>query len=857
MFHRTLLISLCLCVSVASVVNSVRASTPACMAIWDPQHGEAATRFHLDLPAVQRSAGWLQDGGVAVQRLTAAQISNPSVFSAQKFDGIIFIGNAFPRSDLEAMKKFAGDGGVLIDLSTDVPFLICVEPQADGLWALSPAQPPFAWQNYDILKLLGLRDDYQKAALAEQGIAHHSTPLLKHYLPDAPDLRGKFGGRWIVPLSAGKGTPGEIYPLLRSQRGDGADVPPQMYVVQCGAARAIISNNNIYTSDAAPAVWPCGKQTVVALANLARDLHDKTMALTPDMKVEIGDDLKLIAAVPLDRLAIGSIEPDHAEALARWGKFDGSGMEFGPALVAGKSQDLPVNVISQDFPAALEAGASVQLALPELKGDPLYLRVRGAYKATGAALKAALGSQVVLNESFVYIDTSGPSNFNHNLVGVASEFTRIVFIPPASPSPTVLTLSNPGKSAIYFDAVQIERRTQPAPVRWIGLGGGNGNYPAELAKTWSAARMSLRTNLVGPPDDPNRFAQLDELFNKIAAKNERVQPILEGTPAWAAISPERLADAQKAKRERTVPPDPAKYAQIVAQLVQHLGNRVSSYEIWNEADISQFYRGSPEEYAQLFKTVVPIVHQFNPAAIVFTSMSGFRPDYLRKLNDAGVFQMSDLIGFHPYSGKSPGWDTPYGQIEGWLMSQGIDKEVYCNESGFPCANIEWFKAPPQMTTQVQRDLLNVAMARTLACGVPKLNVFNAGGDGSEYGLFDASGHARPAYAVFADYVQLGQPGARRLDISMTTANGEPLQGIYAAASSYEDGSITIVVNPAEAEGMPVQLCIPLDKARVPKATIKTAQGDAPIPVDFVHTPDLDWAKITLFLQQRTVLQLRP
>ena len=208
---------------------------------------------------------------------------------------------------------------------------------------------------------------------------------------------------------------------------------------------------------------------MVAIAQLARDLHSHALPLEPDMAVQIREK-KPLPRQPLDDLALGSVDPEHAQPLARWGRFDGSAMEFGPSLGAGRTADLPIGCPSSDFPEALKPGASVKLAIPPLHGGPVYLRVRGAYTATGAALKATVGSETVLNESFIYIDTSGPSNFNHNLVGVPTQFTRIVFVPPDSAGPSVLTLSNPGTKAIYFDAVQLERPTVPR--RRAGLGSG-------------------------------------------------------------------------------------------------------------------------------------------------------------------------------------------------------------------------------------------------------------------------------------------------------------------------------------------------------------------------------------------------
>src|SRR5690606_35867363 len=177
-------------------------------------------------------------------------------------------------------------------------------------------------------------------------------------------------------------------------------------------------------------------------------------------------------------------------------------------------------------------------------------------------------------------------------------------------------------------------------------------------------------------------------------------------------------------RPHTVPPDPQKYAQIVEDVIARYGDRIDSYEIWNEADIDQFYRGTEAEYITLFKTIVPIIRRLDPTAKIFsTGMAGMHEEFLRKMWHAGVLDEVDMVAFHPYAGKGPAWDIPYGLLEGTLMSWGVDREIFCNESGFTYLNAAWFQPPPVITPQRQRDLLNTAMGRLLATGLPKLSIF--------------------------------------------------------------------------------------------------------------------------------------
>lgn len=771
------------------------------IALWNPVKGTTESRVTINLDQIQSVATSLQKSGVAVSLLTSEDIANRSVFSAEKFDALFFSGGGFPRSIIPSAKEFSDEGGVLVSLDAAVPFLIALEQDTDGLWKLSPPNPPYAWQTDELQKHIGLEYVYEPEKHS-QGVRHAPTKLLKSLASDLPDFNGRLESRWVIPLDNA-----QYIPLIRSHRSDGLDVPGPLYVIRNGDKTSILCTSALLTLGTSPEFWKQSDATLAAIATLAMNIHSKQWTPTQDDIVALDLDAAPEAKMPLDRASFNSIEPEDAQALARWGRFDGSCMELGPTLKRGQSVSIPSPSGVPVFPQALESGASVLLELPSSVATaktPVFLRVRGAYIETGAGLKISLGDKVLWNEQFNYIDTQAPGNFSRNLSGVPAEFTRLVFLPPEMLKDKTITIANAGNANLTFDAVQIEHQYNPR-TRCIGLGSGNAeskNYPSEEAKKWGGLRMSLRTQRIGKPDDPNRFAQLDKLFNAVASRTDAVQPILEGTPDWAAISPERLTDAVKAGRPTTVPPDPEKYAEIVEAVVERYRDRISIYEIWNEADITQFYRGTAQEYITLFKTIVPIIRRLDPTAkIMPCGMAGFRENFIDELIRSGVVDASDMIAFHPYAGKSSAWDLPYGLLEGALMSKGKNIEIFCNESGFPSNNQEWFSRPPDLNLETQKQSLDVAMSRLLAMGLAKLSVFHAGVENHGFGLYDAQGKAKPAYEVFSDYARLNGLGSTRLDISMAHAEGTPLFGVYAAASRHGDGRATVVVNPSECEAL--------------------------------------------------------
>ena len=761
------------------------------VAIWSPEHITRGGAFGVNPAVCAAAEDALHKAGITVTQVTAADFSDPTKFSGSLFDVLMMDGNVIPADAKSALERFADAGGVIVGLNAQTPFFLGIAQNDQGDWQLSPPKPDYAWERRDFMSYLGLKADYPPGE-NDLGVQHEPTNLLLKYIPGCATVHGTLASRWIRPDAQA-----EFYPLLRSHRPDYQDALPSLYIVKNGKRFSIISTTDILTAGTDPSLWPNSAATVVALARLALDLRQGSVVLTPDMKMDIQSDG---VQLPLrSRFVRGSVEPENATPIIRWGKFDGASYEFGPMLDAGKKKSIPLGASSKDFPSALAPGASIECSLPsgfEEKDHPLFLRIRGAYAATGAGLKATWGTTVLLNEEFSYLVS--PDFVAGRYTNLPTEFTRIIFLPPDSSAHT-LTLENTGQQPVYFDAVQVERRTQPSPDMVIALNSGNNpaSLPKDLAKDWGPLRHSVRTNLVGDSSDPDRWKVVYGMIDEISALNPRLHLIAEGTPSWAAISPKRYAEGVNAHRPQTVPPDTVKYADLIAEIAQHYKGQVAYWEVWNEADIQQFWRGTADEYVAFFKAIAPVLKQADPSARVLCDVSGYNEQFISKLVDADAPKDADLIAFHPYCKKSPAWDVPLGEFEGYLFSRGVNKEIFSDESGFTFRNAEWFTPPPTCTPLTQRDDLDIALARAFSNGLAKMSVFNAGGDDSPYSIFDQKGHPRPAYDVFADYVPLGLNGARRLDVSMTAADGSPLYGVYLAASSSDNGTTTLVVNPAE------------------------------------------------------------
>lgn len=822
--NRGVLAYVAVCLAFIIGVCDVSA-TPPRVAVFDPERGTVETRFRMDLAYYDRVASVLEAGGVEVTRLNADAMAQG--LEPARFDAVFFDGEAVPRSVIPAIHAFTDAGGVLIGSGAKVPFNVAIDKRDDGTWTMSPREPKFAWQTGDVLNHFSLKYVYDPKR-HDTATRFTATDLLQRYLPEATDPPAPLTNWWIVP-SEQDGVRGEVFPLIRSQRLDGRDLTPQLAIVRRGPRHAILGLSRLFTDGEKPDVWPYADALVVALTEIARDLKAGRLSLDAADAVEIDPNLGPLP--PLRRVRpTGAADPEGLAPIARWGRFDGSNLELDASA-------------PNELPAILRPGESVRLAVPEFTG-PARLRVRVAIDRSQAGLRVDWGDTAVWNERLVHADASGDGNHTPSAYDeVPGELTRLVALPGSASS---LTLTNNGNAALHFDAVQIEP-AKAKPSRWMGLYPPVSIYnnqapitiPLEQARRWSVIRADLKSQWVGPPGDPQRWDRVDANLRRLTAFNPRLNLILLGYPEWAAVSPERYEAGRQAGRAHTVPPDPAKYREIVEWAVRNYGDDVAVWELGNEADIQAFWRGTTEEYIAFAREMHRTIKAIDPDAVVMLAgMAHVNHSFLTQILDADFAGDTDFVGLHPYTGQAPAWDVAYGQLQGLLYARGDHTEIYPNEMGFTWRNGEWFT--DHWTRQKQADAYRRAMGRLMATDVSKLTFFHAGGDDHHFGLHLPDGTPSQAAGLFNTYLPLAEDGGRRQSVALTKADtDQPLKGVYAAASVHPDGQCRVVLNAIEspAQAVAVRVGLPWSQDRPPTVTRHRERN----PTETRVSPaDLEW-----------------
>jgi len=212
----------------------------------------------------------------------------------------------------------------------------------------------------------------------------------------------------------------------------------------------------------------------------------------------------------------------------------------------------------------------------------------------------------------------------------------------------------------------------------VGPWGVCGGMATEDYLLWRAAgirwvRASFGWSTGEPEPGAIDLEQFEPAVASAQAHGLRLIGLIAGTPSWASTDGSRLSP----------PRDLGQFADYVERLARHFRGRVDVWEIWNEPDIGQFWRGSVEDYAALLTTACRAAKRGNPGCRVMSAgMDGGGERYLVTLAELGALEECDLIGFHPYAGDPRGAETRMRDLWRVLNFYGLRKPVWVTEVGW-------------------------------------------------------------------------------------------------------------------------------------------------------------------------------
>lgn len=219
--------------------------------------------------------------------------------------------------------------------------------------------------------------------------------------------------------------------------------------------------------------------------------------------------------------------------------------------------------------------------------------------------------------------------------------------------------------------------------------GGTASVPAgtgsvrlwDVGATWAQINPSLGVY---------NWAPLDAAVTRARAMGVRdIDYVLGSTPYWARIPYSAERGDSYGPGSASHPARDSYYLDFLRAVVTRYKGRITSYEIWNEANLSGFYRGTPTQLARLTLASYRLIKSLDPRAIV-----GSPSWYLRFWAPQREAQLAalravgwpfDFVSVHGYPYPLQGPDnraTLLASFKARLAALGVHKPIWDTEANF-------------------------------------------------------------------------------------------------------------------------------------------------------------------------------
>ncbi len=156
------------------------------------------------------------------------------------------------------------------------------------------------------------------------------------------------------------------------------------------------------------------------------------------------------------------------------------------------------------------------------------------------------------------------------------------------------------------------------------------------------------------------------------------------------------------------------YIHYVTETVNRYKGQVTAFEIWNEPNLKtkRFWKGSDDEFINLFKNTVKAIKSIDPTILVTTpGLSRGDGKYLQKMFEADAMKNVDVISFHPYAVTLTGYQKQIERIQNTAKKYGFKGDLWISEIGYPTGGL--------YPTRVSESKFPGKIVKTLVYGLSK------------------------------------------------------------------------------------------------------------------------------------------
>jgi len=221
---------------------------------------------------------------------------------------------------------------------------------------------------------------------------------------------------------------------------------------------------------------------------------------------------------------------------------------------------------------------------------------------------------------------------------------------------------------------------------------------------------------------------LDRAIGSSNTQNVKILYVLGSSPTWAASNTKQGTYPNKGAASM---PNLKAWKGWVQAVCARYGDSIESYQIWNEANLTTFWQGTPKQMAQLTNEAYKIIRSCDPTAKVVAASSTVRlqsaykkffPAYLSELKKLKWPIDAVAVHLYPASTGTPGTRAGYiTQVQADMKKAKVPatKELWDTEinygiagpgSKYPDQNINGSQAAA-WTAQTYLDDVRLGVAR--------------------------------------------------------------------------------------------------------------------------------------------------
>ena len=377
---------------------------------------------------------------------------------------------------------------------------------------------------------------------------------------------------------------------------------------------------------------------------------------------------------------------------------------------------------------------------------------------------------------------------------------------------------------------------------------------AEMGAKWD--RCDFWWGRIEPEQGKFVFRDFDRAVEQYLQYGIELMPILCYGSAWHGRSPD-------------TPEEWKLYARWAGEMVRHYRGKISAWEVWNEPNISVFWKPQPnaEHYVNMLKAAYRVMKKADPKCIVVApATAGIDLGYIQRFLELGGGHYCDVISVHPYQGANhgpePGLLNSLRKLKDLLASYHLRQPIWITEMGWQTKPAE----QAQATEDQQADYLVRSYVLALSEGVQRLFWFNLVDWAETWGTVRTDWTTKPSYRAYQVMVktlgehprcfgklELGEgvygfvfskPRAPQLWLVLwSTVDGKTYSITSAEVSSMSDSLGTPIQGERDGSELVFRLSPrPLYLLLAPGSTFKPAHASWPLlrsPLPLPCRPDLE------------------